>query len=603
MKKLISLFLVFMLLVTVVPFNALADTDEREVEFSNGYNFKATFSESTKTLTVSGEGTLGKIGFDDTFAFNYGNPMEWDENYFYNEKEKDSVYYVAQNIVIEEGITAIGDYMFYNFIGVKNVTLPSTLKRIGKASFLSCTNMISITGGKNVTQIDGGAFMNCQSLKNISFPNLQKLDDNEIELFSYYGNKFDYEDADSFSDGCRIGDSYSPWVYVGAFMHCQNLESVYIPKVKKFGDRTFFDCQKLKTINKNNILNNVTSLGVSVFHNCKSLKNISLPNVATLNSGRVVDEDTLKGKKSFIEGTFSNCYSLESVNIPKAKVIGADTFYQCKKLKKINANNKLNNVTYLGAGAFAKCESLETITLPKVDGLYMLKWAEHDVTDITKNSAGHYYGEFESHFLGYKYHGTFEGCTRLKSISAPNVKTVGARTFYSCKSLKKISLPKVKELGSSAFFNCINLSTVNIPKLKKLHFSAWKVYKQNPNKKYTLIETPYYRGTFEKCVKLKKITSSSLANVGKYDFKDCTRLESITLGKNLKSIGDSAFNNNRKLKSVNIKSTKLSKVGKSAFSKIYSKAKFTVPKSKLKKYKKLIKSNGKAPKNVKFIAK
>ena len=94
-----------------------------------------------------------------------------------------------------------------------------------------------------------------------------------------------------------------------------------------------------------------------------------------------------------------------------------------------------------------------------------------------------------------------------------------------------------------------------------------------------------------------------MANVGKYDFKDCTRLESITLGKNLKSIGDSAFNNDRKLKSVSIKSTKLSKVGKSAFSKIHSKAKFTVPKSKLKKYKKLIKSNGKAPKNVKFIAK
>ncbi len=33
-----------------------------------------------------------------------------------------------------------------------------------------------------------------------------------------------------------------------------------------------------------------------------------------------------------------------------------------------------------------------------------------------------------------RVYGTFEGCTRLKSISAPNVKTVGARTFYSCKS-------------------------------------------------------------------------------------------------------------------------------------------------------------------------
>ena len=252
-----------MLLVTVIPFNALADTDEREVEFFNGYNFKATFSESTKTLTISGEGTLGKIGFDDTFAFNYGNPMEWDENYFYNDKGEDSVHYVAQNIVIEEGITAIVDYMFYNFKGVKNVTLPSTLKRMGKASFLSCTNMISITGGKNVTQIDGGAFMNCKNLKNISFPNLQKLDDNDVKLFSHYNG---FEDG---TDVCLIGDYYSPWVYVGAVMHCQNLESVYIPKVKKFGDRTFFDCQKLKTINKNNILNNVTSLDVSIFQRQK----------------------------------------------------------------------------------------------------------------------------------------------------------------------------------------------------------------------------------------------------------------------------------------------------------------------------------------------
>ena len=591
MKKLISLFLVFMLLVTVVPFNALADTDSAgiTVGYDLGKNFQITYDKTSKTLTVQGKGCFGKLGFSEFDYYYGGNPMCWD----WKEDCFPPLYHV-ENIVIGEGITAIGDYMFINFYKAKKITLPKSLKRIGKASFLNCLHLQKIIGGQNVTQIDGGAFLSCSDIKNISFPNLVKIDNSRVHVFSTM-DEIDMDDGYYW----KLDKSFS----VGPFVHCRNLESIYIPKVKKLADRTFFDCPKLKTINKNNILNNVTSLGISVFHNCKSLKNISLPNVTTLNSGRVVDEDTLKGKKSFIEGTFSNCYSLESVNIPKAKVIGADTFYQCKKLKKINANNKLNNVTYLGAGAFAKCESLETITLPKVDGLYMLKWAEHDVTDITKNSAGHYYGEFESHFLGYKYHGTFEGCTRLKSISVPNVKTVGARTFYSCKSLKKISLPKVKELGSSAFFNCTNLSTVNIPKLKKLHSSAWKVYKQNPNKKYTLIETPYYRGTFEKCVKLKKITSSSLANVGKYDFKDCTRLESITLGKNLKSIGDSAFNNNRKLKSVNIKSTKLSKVGKSAFSKIHSKAKFTVPKSKLKKYKKLIKSNGKAPKNVKFIAK
>ena len=48
MKKLISLFLVFMLLVTVVPFNALADTDEIEI---NVYSkiFKAFYNKSSNT--------------------------------------------------------------------------------------------------------------------------------------------------------------------------------------------------------------------------------------------------------------------------------------------------------------------------------------------------------------------------------------------------------------------------------------------------------------------------------------------------------------------------------------------------------------------------
>ena len=42
MKKLISLFLVFMLLVTVIPFNALADTDSAgiTVGYDLGKNFQ-----------------------------------------------------------------------------------------------------------------------------------------------------------------------------------------------------------------------------------------------------------------------------------------------------------------------------------------------------------------------------------------------------------------------------------------------------------------------------------------------------------------------------------------------------------------------------------
>ena len=600
MKKLFSLFLVFMLLVTVIPFNALADTDSAgiTVGYDLGKNFQITYDKTSKTLTVQGKGCFGKLGFSEFDYYYGGNPMCWD----WKEDCFPPLYHV-ENIVIGEGITAIGDYMFINFYKAKKITLPKSLKRIGKASFLNCLHLQKIIGGQNVTQIDGGAFLSCSDIKNISFPNLVKIDNSRVHVFSTM-DEIDMDDGYYW----KLDKSFS----VGPFVHCRNLESIYIPKVKKLADRTFFDCPKLKTINKNNNLNNITDMGVSVFYNCKSLKNISLPKIKAVKSSALIKKGDdggiiLPSGDLHCEGAFENCSSLEKINIPNVEVIGNNSFYNCKNLKSINKNNSLSKLTYLGLGVFAKCEKLEKISLPKVQQLKMTKYKASDLRFYNEQPDDFYYECVSDLRSCDRVYGTFEGCTRLKSISAPNVKTVGARTFYSCKSLKKISLPKVTTLGSSAFFNCINLTSVNMPKLRNLQTTKWTQFKLlNEGTEDFPIKVKrkyYYRGTFEKCVKLKKITSSSLANVGKYDFKDCTRLESITLGKNLKSIGDSAFNNNRKLKSVNIKSTKLSKVGKSAFSKIYSKAKFTVPKSKLKKYKKLIKSNGKAPKNVKFIAK
>ena len=161
MKKLFSLFLVFMLLVTVVPFNALADTDSAgiTVGYDLGKNFQITYDKTSKTLTVQGKGCFGKLGFSELYNYNLGNPLYWDwkEDYF-----PPTTY--AENIVIGEGITAIGDYMFINSYNVKKITLPKSLKRIGKASFLNCLSLQKIIGGQNVSQIDGGAFYLVQIL-------------------------------------------------------------------------------------------------------------------------------------------------------------------------------------------------------------------------------------------------------------------------------------------------------------------------------------------------------------------------------------------------------------------------------------------------------
>ena len=90
--------------------------------------------------------------------------------------------------------------------------------------------------------------------------------------------------------------------------------------------------------------------------------------------------------------------------------------------------------------------------------------------------------------------------------------------------------------------------------------------------------------------------------IAPYAFKNNKKLKKITIGKNIRKIGKYAFYGCKNLKSIKIKTVKLKKksIGKNAFKKINKKAKFKVPKKKLKLYKKLIKK-AKAPKTVKIV--
>lgn len=87
-------------------------------------------------------------------------------------------------------------------------------------------------------------------------------------------------------------------------------------------------------------------------------------------------------------------------------------------------------------------------------------------------------------------------------------------------------------------------------------------------------------------------------------FQNNTKLKSITIGKNVKKIGKNAFKGCKNLKTIKIKTTKLTKknVGKNAFSGIHKKAKATVPKTKLKTYKKMLKARGMKKKTQKIVS-
>ncbi len=94
--------------------------------------------------------------------------------------------------------------------------------------------------------------------------------------------------------------------------------------------------------------------------------------------------------------------------------------------------------------------------------------------------------------------------------------------------------------------------------------------------------------------------SYKVTTIAKNALKGNKKLTKLTIGANVKKIGANAFRGCSKLKSIIVKTKKLtkSKVGANAFKGINAKATIKVPKAKVKAYKKIVKAKG-AGKNVK----
>jgi hypothetical protein len=95
----------------------------------------------------------------------------------------------------------------------------------------------------------------------------------------------------------------------------------------------------------------------------------------------------------------------------------------------------------------------------------------------------------------------------------------------------------------------------------------------------------------------KKITSvtvgKNVETIGKNAFAGCTKLKKVTVkSKKLKQIGAKAFYNAKALKSLTLKTKSLKSVGKNAFKGINKKAVIKVPKAKKKAYTKLLAKKG-----------
>jgi len=123
---------------------------------------------------------------------------------------------------------------------------------------------------------------------------------------------------------------------------------------------------------------------------------------------------------------------------------------------------------------------------------------------------------------------------------------------------------------------------ITIPNTIKIFSRTYKVVQVDKN-------------VFKNSKQLKEIKLGKyVTSIGNDAFSGCSNLEKVTTNTELKKIGKRAFKNCKNLKSFTIKTTKLkdSTVGKDAFKNTYSEMKVKVPKSKYKKYKKMLKKKG-----------
>lgn len=266
----------------VSPDDPEANTSIDKGTLGGGLNWNLT---KAGTLTISGNGAMPD--------FSSAEEHRWKEN-----SSK------IRKVVIEPGVTSIGDGVFLNS-SVLSVKIPTSVTTIGSNAF-NGSSIISVAIPSNVKNIGDNAFRNCVNLSSVTV-----------------------------SDGVKA-------IEQNAFRACNSLKTIALPaSIEKVGAAAFFECTDLISATFAPSDKQV-ALGDNLFSKCDYLMGVTLPKYANqmgagmfMNCGRLSGVEIPKGVESIPENTFASCSGFTTVIIPDSVTRIERSAFQGTALKNI----------------------------------------------------------------------------------------------------------------------------------------------------------------------------------------------------------------------------------------------------------------------------
>ena len=596
-----------------------------------------------------------------------------------------------ERVTIAEGVTEIGESAFRNCVRLTEINVPNSVTRIASNSFANCRSLPELYVGEQVKVIESYAFFNCKSLQKIILSSeVEHIDD-----YAFFGCNELREVV--FSDDLRHIGEYAFFgvgleklklpegtarIDVYAFSGCKSLEKVELPvSITHMGHSVFANCNSLTEITipflgasredsssaylgyafgaptdpreQGSVIppslrkvtvkggwtvadyafsgceylsivefpGSITRMGHSVFANCNSLTEITIPFLGAsredlstaylgyafgtptdpLEQSSLVPSSlykvTVKGGSTVADHAFAGCKDLGIVELPESITsMGRAVFENCNSLSQITlpflgASREDLSTAYLGyvfgaltdpleqnavipsslykvtikGGwvvadyAFYHCESIRYVDIPR-ETMRIGRYAFAGCTDL--NHVGHMDG------VNRIEERAFEGCAKLRRITLSyHLTHLGDGAFSGCASLSMLlSFKFLTSIGNDTFSGCKSLTDVRLS--DDLTYIGDRAFQGCEGLIFFTIPgkvTAIGDGAFANCTHLKRITiPNSVTSIGDYAFRGCTNLSEIKLPQNIERIGDGMFDSCRWL-SFLIVPDSVTEIGENAF--------------------------------------